>query len=53
MRTNTGPLFGRPPTGLPVERAAIVFFRIADGKITERWAGWKLNPPAEAPGPAA
>jgi steroid delta-isomerase-like uncharacterized protein len=39
--TNTGPLLGRPPSGQPVELAAIVIFRIADGKIAERWAGWK------------
>jgi steroid delta-isomerase-like uncharacterized protein len=44
--TNTGPLFGRPPSGQPVELAAIVIFRIADGKIAERWAGWKRTPPA-------
>jgi uncharacterized protein YbjT (DUF2867 family)/predicted ester cyclase len=39
--TNTGPLLGRPPSGQPVELKAIVIFRIADGKIAERWAGWK------------
>ena len=39
--TNTGPLLGRPPSGQPVELAAIVIFRIADGRIAERWAGWK------------
>lgn len=39
--TNTGPLFGRPPSGRPVELAAIVIFRIADARIAERWAGWK------------
>jgi steroid delta-isomerase-like uncharacterized protein len=39
--TNTGPLFGRPPSGQRVELAAIVIFRIADGRIAERWAGWK------------
>jgi predicted ester cyclase len=39
--TNTGPLLGRPPTGLPIELAAIVIFRIAGGRIAERWAGWK------------
>jgi predicted ester cyclase len=39
--TNTGPLFGREPTGRPVEYAAIVIFRVADGRIAERWAGWK------------
>jgi len=44
--TNTGPMLGRPPTGQPVELAAIVIFRIADGKIAERWAGWK---PGRAP----
>jgi ketosteroid isomerase-like protein len=39
--TNTGPMLGRPPTGRPVELAAIVIFRIADGRLAERWAGWK------------
>jgi steroid delta-isomerase-like uncharacterized protein len=39
--TNTGPMLGRPPSGQPVELAAIVIFRIADGRIAERWAGWK------------
>jgi steroid delta-isomerase-like uncharacterized protein len=39
--TNTGPMLGRPPSGEPVEFAAIVIFRIADGRIAERWAGWK------------
>ena len=34
------------PTGQAVELAAIVIFRIADGKIAERWAGWK---PGRAP----
>jgi predicted ester cyclase len=39
--TNTGALFGREPTGRPVEYAAIAIFRLADGLIAERWAGWK------------
>ena len=39
--TNTGPMLGRPPTGQPIELAAIVIFRIADGRIAERWAGRK------------
>jgi steroid delta-isomerase-like uncharacterized protein len=43
--TNTGPLFGQPPSGLPVELTAIVIFRIENGKLTERWAAWK-RPPA-------
>ena len=46
--TNTGPMLGRPPTGERVELAAIVIFRIADGRIAERWADWK---PGLAPGP--
>jgi predicted ester cyclase len=46
--TNTGPMIGRPPTGHLVEYAAIVIFRIADGKIAERWAAWK---PGRAPFP--
>ena len=44
--TSTGPMLGRPPTGKPVELAAIVIFRITDGRIAERWAGWK---PGRAP----
>ena len=43
--TNTGPLLGQPPTGQPVEMSAIVIFRIAEGKLAERWAGWKRTPP--------
>ena len=38
--TNTGPMLGRPPTGQQVELAAIVIFRMADGRIAERWAAW-------------
>jgi steroid delta-isomerase-like uncharacterized protein len=45
--TNTGPMLARPPSGQPVEFAAIVIFRIANGRIAERWAGWKpgFDPP--------
>jgi steroid delta-isomerase-like uncharacterized protein len=39
--TNTGPMLGRPPSGRPVELAAVVIFRVADGRLAERWAGWK------------
>jgi predicted ester cyclase len=35
-----GPMFGRPPSGGPAEQAAIALFRIAGGKIVERWAGF-------------
>lgn len=38
--TNTGPMFGQPPSGKPIEQTAIVIFRIANGKIAERWAGF-------------
>jgi len=38
--TKTGPMFGQPPSGQPVELTAIVIFRIADGKMAERWAGF-------------
>jgi predicted ester cyclase len=52
--TNTGPLLGREPTGLPVEYAAIVIFRIANGLIAERWAGWKPGfAPTNGPGNGA
>jgi steroid delta-isomerase-like uncharacterized protein len=43
--TSTGPLFGQPPSGQPVEFSAIVIFRIADGRLAERWAAWKRTPP--------
>ena len=50
-----GPTPGRcsagRPSGQPVELAAIVIFRIANGKITERWAGWKRPPGVSSPGP--
>lgn len=36
--TNTGPMFGQPPSGDLVEMTAIVIFRIEGGKIAERWA---------------
>ncbi len=40
--TNAGPMLGQPPSGQPGEQTAIVIFRIADGKIAERWA--RLQP---------
>jgi uncharacterized protein YbjT (DUF2867 family)/predicted ester cyclase len=39
--THTGPLLGRPPSMRPVELKAIVIFRLAAGRLAERWAGWK------------
>jgi predicted ester cyclase len=47
--TNTGPLLGQPPTGEAVELAAIVIFRVAHGKLAERWAGWTRTPPGRQP----
>lgn len=39
--TNTGPMLGQAPNGQPMEQSAVVMFRIADGKIIERWAGYR------------
>lgn len=36
--TQTGPLFGMPPSGERVENSTLVVFRFADGKVVERWA---------------
>ena len=36
--THTGALFGHPPTGKAVALSGITIYRIADGRITERWA---------------
>lgn len=35
--TSKGPLMGAPPTGKPVELASMVFIRIRDGRLVERW----------------
>lgn len=35
--TNTGPLFGRPPTGARVEMSGIDMIRVADGRVAELW----------------
>jgi predicted ester cyclase len=42
--TGTGSMLGQSPGGTPVEQTAIVIFRIADGKIAERWAGFSPMP---------
>lgn len=36
--THTGPLFGMPPSGDRVENSTLVFVRLEDGKVVERWA---------------
>lgn len=35
--TNTGPLFGRPPTGARVEMSGIDMVRARDGQVVELW----------------
>ena len=35
--TNTGPLGDTPPTGKPVNLAAIFIIRVAEGKVVEEW----------------
>lgn len=36
--THIGELFGHPPTGRVVTLSSIVIYRMADGRIAERWA---------------
>lgn len=36
--TNTGGMFGAPPTNQKTTEEAIVVFRIKEGKVTDRWA---------------
>ena len=36
--THTGEIFGIPPTGREVSQTGIAIYRLADGKITERWS---------------
>ncbi len=36
--THAGGLFGEAPTGAAVETGILVVFRLANGKIAERWA---------------
>jgi len=35
---NTGEMFGMPPTHQQTTMEVIVIFRLADGKVTDRWA---------------
>lgn len=39
--TNTGPMLDQAPTNQSIAQSAIVMFRIADGKIVERWAAFR------------
>jgi steroid delta-isomerase-like uncharacterized protein len=38
--TNTGPLFGMPPTGKQVTVSGLAIDRFVDGKVKESWAHW-------------
>ena len=40
--TNTGELFGVPPTGKPVEMRAMTLYRISDGKVREIYWNFDL-----------
>ena len=35
--TNTGPLFGQPPTGRPIDISMIDVVRVVDGRAVEHW----------------
>ncbi len=40
--THLGPFMGVQPTGLPVRWTCLVFYRLANGKIVERWSEIEL-----------
>ena len=40
--TNTGEFMGLPPTGKQVSMSGIEMFRLAEGKIVERWAEFDM-----------
>jgi steroid delta-isomerase-like uncharacterized protein len=42
--TNTGPLFGNPPTGKPIIVTGFDLFRISNGKIMELWQQYNFAP---------
>jgi steroid delta-isomerase-like uncharacterized protein len=42
--TNTGPLFGNPPTGKPYVVTGLDLFRISNGKIMELWQQYNFAP---------
>ncbi len=41
--THMGPMLDQAPSNQPVSQTAIVIFRIADGKIAERWAAFNAR----------
>jgi steroid delta-isomerase-like uncharacterized protein len=38
--THTGPLGAAPPTGKPIRIAGLIFDRVVDGRVAERWEQW-------------
>lgn len=42
--TNTGPLFGKPPTGKPFSVTGINIYRVADGRFVEQWSEYDQKP---------
>lgn len=42
--THKGPFMGFPPSGKPIAISGMVFWRVADGKLVERWATLDLSP---------
>src|SRR4029079_1402235 len=36
-RTNDGPMWGRPPTGRPIDITVMDVMRVADGRMVEHW----------------
>jgi steroid delta-isomerase-like uncharacterized protein len=43
--THKGSFMGSPPSGRPVTISGMVFWRVADGRLVERWATLDLYPP--------
>ena len=35
--TNDGPMWGRPPTGRPIDITVIDVMRVVDGRMVEHW----------------
>lgn len=38
--TNTGPFGAAPPTGKPIRVEGLLFDRVVDGRVVERWEQW-------------
>jgi predicted ester cyclase len=38
--TNTGPFGAAPPTGKRIHVEGVIFDRVVDGRVVERWEQW-------------